>query len=79
MPESITMDISGLDLGKSLKIGDIDAENFELLNSARVTIATVDIPRALKSGEFDEEEEAEEEGGEEGEAAAEETEGATEE
>ena len=72
MPESITMDISGLDLGKSLKVGNIDATNFELLNNPRVTIATVDIPRALKSGEFAEEEEGEEEEGAE-EAATEET------
>jgi len=72
MPESITMDISGLDLGKSLKVGNIDATNFELLNNPRVTIATVDIPRALKSGEFAEEEEGEEEEGAE-EAAEEET------
>lgn len=72
MPESITMDISGLDLGNSLKVGGIEAKDFELLNSSRVTIATVDIPRAAKSGEFDEEEEEE---GEEGVEGAEGTEG----
>jgi large subunit ribosomal protein L25 len=59
MPESITLDISGLDLGKSIKVGNIDTTNFEILNNPRVTIATVDIPRALKSGEFAEEEEGE--------------------
>lgn len=68
MPESITVDVSGLDLGKSVKVGSIDADEFEILNSPRVTIATVDIPRALKSGEFDEEEGEGEEG--EGEEAA---------
>ena len=65
MPESITLDVSGLDLGKSVKVGNIDLANFEILNNPRVTIATVDIPRALKSGEISEEEEGEEEGGEE--------------
>ncbi len=74
MPESITLDISGLDLGKSLKVASIETADFEILNNPRVTIATVDIPRALKSGEFEEEEAEEEEGADEGEApAAEET------
>jgi len=63
MPDSITLDISGLDLGKSVKVGDIDIKEFEIQNNPRITIATVDIPRALKSGEFDEEEEVEEEEG----------------
>ena len=72
MPDSVTLDISGLDLGKSVKIADIEVDNFELLNNARITIATVDIPRALKSGEFDEEEEEEGEGEEGAEEGAEE-------
>ncbi len=67
MPEVINMDISNLELGKSIKIGDIETKNFELLNSARVTIASVAIPRALKSATTEEEEAlaAEEEEGEE--------------
>ena len=64
MPESVTLDISGLSLGKSVKVGEIDAKDFEILNNNRITIATVDIPRALKSGEFDEEETEEEDGAE---------------
>ena len=73
MPESLTLDISGLDLGKSVKVGDIEIKDFEIQNNPRITIATVDIPRALKSGEFDEEEEVEEEveGGEEAAASEE--------
>ena len=64
MPESITLDVSGLDLGKSIKISSIEADGFEILNSSRVTIASVEIPRALKT---DEEEKEEGEEGEEGE------------
>jgi len=75
MPESITLDISGLNLGKSVKVGDIDVKDFEIQNSVRVTIATVDIPRALKAAD-DEEEEGEE--GEEGDEGAEGAEGSSE-
>jgi large subunit ribosomal protein L25 len=78
MPEDVTLDISGLNLGKSVKIRDIEKKDFETLNADRITIATVDIPRALKSGEFDEEEGEEEEEGAEGAAGAEGAEGAEE-
>ncbi|NJN26323.1 MAG: 50S ribosomal protein L25/general stress protein Ctc [Cyclobacteriaceae bacterium] len=57
MPESISMDISGLSLGKSLKVSNIEAKDFEILNNPRITIATVEIPRTLKAGEQEEEEE----------------------
>ena len=49
MPEVINMDVSNLDLGKSMKVGDIETKDFELLTSPRVTIASVAIPRVLKS------------------------------
>ncbi|MDZ7608498.1 MAG: 50S ribosomal protein L25/general stress protein Ctc [Cyclobacteriaceae bacterium] len=51
MPEKITLDISALDLGKSLKVSNIKATDFEVLNNPRVTIATVEIPRVLKGTE----------------------------
>ncbi len=54
IPEHINIDVSGLDLGKSVKIGNIQTENYTILNSSRVTIATVDIPRVLKSLEEEE-------------------------
>jgi len=58
LPDEIPFDISQLELGKSVKVGDLSVENFELLNSPNVTIATVGIPRALrgKKGEDEEEE-----------------------
>lgn len=78
MPEDITLDISGLDLGKSIKVSSIEADGFEILNNPRITIASVEVPRALKA-EDEEEGEGEEgeevEGEEGGEAAAESTEG----
>ncbi|MCL4153037.1 UNVERIFIED_CONTAM: hypothetical protein GTU68_062290 [Idotea baltica] len=71
MPETITMDVSGLKLGKSMKVASIKTEEFEILNNPRVTLASVQIPRALKGAEG-EDEEGDEEG--EGEEASEETE-----
>jgi large subunit ribosomal protein L25 len=69
MPEDITMDISGLELGDNLKIASIKTENFEILNSPRVTVAIVDIPRTLKSAEEEEAELAEAEAAEAGQTA----------
>lgn len=48
MPEFIDIDISGLDLGKSVKVGEIKTDNFELLNAPQVSIASVSIPRAAR-------------------------------
>ena len=54
MPESIDIDISSLDLGKSIKIRDIEEKDFSILNSPRVTIATVSIPRNMRAAEEEE-------------------------
>lgn len=51
MPERIDLDISGLELGNSVKIGDIETKNFTLLNSPRVSIATISIPRLMKGSQ----------------------------
>jgi len=75
MPESITVDISKLDLGKSVKVNSIKEEDFEVLNNKQVSIASVEIPRALRGGAGASEEEEEGlEGGEgtEGESTEEE-------
>jgi large subunit ribosomal protein L25 len=74
MPESINVDISGLDLGKSVKIRDIAEEEFTILNSNRVTIAVVDIPRNMRMAEEEEAEEAEAQEAAEAAEAAEEAE-----
>jgi large subunit ribosomal protein L25 len=63
MPENITLDVSKLELGKSIKVSGIEAKDFEILNNPRVTVASVEIPRALKGVEAaaadEDEEEAE--------------------
>lgn len=69
MPEHIDVDVSHLDLGGSIKVATIPADKFEILQSPIITIATVEVPRALKTVEEEMEEEAE------AAAAAEEAEG----
>ncbi|MCG8477266.1 MAG: 50S ribosomal protein L25/general stress protein Ctc [Cytophagales bacterium] len=49
MPETIKVDVSELELGKSVKVEAIKPENYEILNNAQVSIASVTIPRALRS------------------------------
>jgi large subunit ribosomal protein L25 len=56
LPDYITVDISQLDLGKSIKVKDVKPENFEILNNPLVTIATIEIPRALKGTQQEAEE-----------------------
>ncbi|EON78969.1 LSU ribosomal protein L25p [Lunatimonas lonarensis] len=48
LPDNIPVDISKLDLGKSAKVADVKAENFDILTSPNVTIVTIGIPRALR-------------------------------
>ena len=59
MPDFIDVDISGLQLGKTVKFGEIEKGNYEILNSDLVTICSVEVPRALrgKTGEAEGEEE----------------------
>jgi large subunit ribosomal protein L25 len=54
MPEKIKIDVSHLELGKSVKVGELTATEYEILNSPLVSIATVDTPRALRGKKGDE-------------------------
>ncbi|REE02198.1 50S ribosomal protein L25/general stress protein Ctc [Marinoscillum furvescens] len=65
MPEYIEVDVSKLGLGKSVKVGEVPTENFEILNSPLVTIMGIEVPRALRGKQVEDEE-----GEEEGEEAA---------
>ncbi|MDF9797680.1 large subunit ribosomal protein L25 [Catalinimonas alkaloidigena] len=67
MPEHINVDVSGLDFGKAIKVSDVEAENFEILDNPAVSIAVIEVPRALRGRTEDEEEveEGVEEGAEE--------------
>ena len=48
MPDFIELDISKLSLGKSAKVGEIKTEGYEILNNPLVSVASVDVPRALR-------------------------------
>ena len=48
MPDYIEVDISALELGKSIKVGEIKTENFEILNSPSNPVLSVEVPRALR-------------------------------
>ncbi|MEE3113147.1 MAG: 50S ribosomal protein L25, partial [Bacteroidota bacterium] len=74
MPEFIEIDISHLELGKSVKVEDILSEQYEILNSPLVSVVSVNIPRVTIEEEIEEEEEEETEG-EEGSEGEEGTEG----
>jgi len=67
LPEYIEIDVSHLDLARSAKVGEFTAEGFEVLTNPRISVASVEIPRALRQqmqgGEGEEGEG--EEGGEE--------------
>ncbi len=69
MPEFVEVDISELQLGKSIKVEDILKEQYEILNSPLVSIVSVNIPRVKIEIEEDEEEGEEGEEGAEGEGA----------
>ncbi|WKN31273.1 50S ribosomal protein L25/general stress protein Ctc [Porifericola rhodea] len=64
MPEHINVNVSGLDFGKAIKVADVKPENFEILDSPAVSIAVIEIPRALRGKAQDAEEGEEEEEGE---------------
>jgi large subunit ribosomal protein L25 len=48
IPDYIDVDVSSLDLGKSVKVGDLKAENYTIVNNASLPIASIEIPRALR-------------------------------
>jgi large subunit ribosomal protein L25 len=48
MPEFVDVQISDLDLGKSVKVSSIATDNFKILNPKSNPVVTVVIPRALK-------------------------------
>lgn len=48
--DKIVMDISGLELGQSIRVRDITVmEGVEIINPAGQPVATVEVPRALRS------------------------------
>jgi large subunit ribosomal protein L25 len=47
--DAINVDISPLKLGQSVKVKDIPQQKFEILNSPSIPLASIEIPRSLRS------------------------------
>ena len=60
MPEYIAVDLGELDFGRAIKVGEIETNNYEILDTAIASVAVVEVPRALR-GKTDDEEAGEEE------------------
>ncbi|MBA9078213.1 large subunit ribosomal protein L25 [Rufibacter quisquiliarum] len=54
LPDSIAVDISDLELGKSIKVNKITPGDYTILTNPLSPVATVTIPRALKSAQTEE-------------------------
>jgi large subunit ribosomal protein L25 len=50
-PDNLVLDISDLELGKSIKVADLSYENFTILNPKNTVIASVKLTRASKAEE----------------------------
>ncbi len=61
MPEYISADLSKLDFGRAIKVGEIETKDFEILDTAIASVAVVEVPRALRGKTAEGEEAAEEE------------------
>ena len=75
MPEHLELDISSLDFGKSAKVEDVETGDFKVSEDPSLSIAVIEIPRALRGGADEEEELEDEDALEEGAEGAEGTEG----
>lgn len=72
LPERITIDVSDLDIGKSIKVKELNIDNIELLDPANAVVVLVKTARGALTDEDEEGEEGEGEEGEEGAAEGEE-------
>lgn len=64
MPESITLDITNLDIGNSIKVKDISIQNATVLSNPYNTVISVKTARGVSTSLLDEAEESTAEGGE---------------
>ncbi len=49
LPDDLTIKVDDLDLGKSIKIGELDFENLEILHAKNAVVATVRLTRAARA------------------------------
>jgi large subunit ribosomal protein L25 len=51
MPDFVPVDVTNLEIGKSIKVGDVKTDGYEILNAKSIPIASVLTTRALKQEE----------------------------
>ena len=51
LKENIEVDVTNLELNGNIRVEDVKAENYEILNSPRIPIASVVMTRQLKQEE----------------------------
>jgi large subunit ribosomal protein L25 len=51
LPSFLEVEVSALDLGKSVRVSDIPVGNFKILGTMSLPVGTVTVPRALKGKE----------------------------
>lgn len=56
LPAQMEVDVSELELGSTIKISDVDFGDLQIVTSHSAAIASVEIPRSLRSAQADEEE-----------------------
>lgn len=57
MPEYVEVGLEKLDFGRAIKVEEIEEANFEILDTKIASVAVVEIPRALRGKQDDDEEE----------------------
>ncbi|MFT7588903.1 MAG: large subunit ribosomal protein L25 [Limisphaerales bacterium] len=53
--EKLVVNVTDLDMGKSIRVGDLSFEGVEILNNPGIPVATCEIPRAMRGKSGDEE------------------------
>lgn len=48
LPDAIEVDITNVGLGKSLKVAEVQAGNYEITNAPNLPLATVEVPRGMR-------------------------------
>lgn len=48
MPDHVDVDITALNFGKAVKVEDLSAQDYQILDAPQASIAVVEIPRALR-------------------------------
>ncbi|MCS7003965.1 MAG: 50S ribosomal protein L25/general stress protein Ctc [Cytophagales bacterium] len=48
LPDYVEIDVTNLDLGKNIRVGDIKTDKFEILNTPTLPVASVEVPRGLR-------------------------------